>query len=101
MKFACYESVVENIYKYTLPIPREDCPKDWQLGVSFVADYIAGISCVVVSHSADNLVSVLNNFNGTSVWDLSLFILILKFESLELSWIYVYIKIIGMSNLLE
>merc|ERR1711915_823825 len=47
----------------------EDCPKAWQLGVSFAAGYIAGISCAVVSHPADNLVSVLNNCNGITVWD--------------------------------
>lgn len=69
VKFACYESAVENIYKFALPIPREDCPKAWQLGVSFAAGYIAGISCAVVSHPADNLVSVLNNCNGITVWD--------------------------------
>lgn len=69
VKFACYESAVDNIYKYAVPIPREDCSKAWQLGVSFAAGYIAGISCAVVSHPADNLISLLNNCEGTTVMD--------------------------------
>lgn len=69
VKFACYESAVENIYKYALPIPREDCPQAWQLGVSFAAGYIAGMSSAVVSHPADNLISLLNNCEGTTVMD--------------------------------
>lgn len=67
VKFACFESSVENIYKYVVPIPREDCPKAWQLGVSFAAGYIAGVSSAAVSHPADNLISLLNNCKGTTV----------------------------------
>ncbi|XP_057820619.2 mitochondrial phosphate carrier protein 3, mitochondrial isoform X2 [Cryptomeria japonica] len=62
VKFACFEKTVESIYKYAIPIPKEECPKAVQLGVSFAAGYIAGISCALVSHPADNLVSVLNSF---------------------------------------
>ena len=73
VKLSCYESVVENIYKYALPIPREDCPQAWQLGVSFAAGYIAGMSSAVVSHPADNLISLLKNCKGAIVMDVSLF----------------------------
>eukprot|EP01018_Ginkgo_biloba_P022703 Gb_16849 [translate_table: standard] len=69
VKFACFEKTVENIYKCVVPIPKEDCSKAVQLGVSFAAGYIAGISCAVVSHPADNLVSILNNCKGTTVRD--------------------------------
>eukprot|EP01018_Ginkgo_biloba_P022700 Gb_16858 [translate_table: standard] len=69
VKFACFEKTVENIYKYAVPIPKEDCSKAVQLGVSFAAGYIAGISSAVVSHPVDNLVSILNNCKGTTVRD--------------------------------
>jgi len=43
-KFACFESAMKNIYKFAFPIPREDCSKAWQLGVSFATGYIVGIT---------------------------------------------------------
>ncbi|KAL3693428.1 hypothetical protein R1sor_007079 [Riccia sorocarpa] len=67
MKFACFESTVEALYKYAIPIPKKDCSKNTQLGVSFAAGYIAGVFCAIVSHPADNLVSFLNNAKGATV----------------------------------
>ncbi|KAH9290741.1 hypothetical protein KI387_034858, partial [Taxus chinensis] len=69
VKFACFEKTVESIYKYIVPIPREKCSKAMQLGVSFAAGYVAGVSCAVVSHPADNLVSILNTSSGLCVLD--------------------------------
>jgi len=66
MKFACFEKTVENLYKYVVPKPREQCNKAEQLGVTFVAGYIAGVFCAVVSHPADTVVSKLNNMPGGS-----------------------------------
>lgn len=40
--------------------PKESYSKGAQTGVSFVAGYIAGIACAVVSHPADVMVSKLN-----------------------------------------
>lgn len=71
MKFASFEAVVETIYKYVIPIPKENCSKNKQLGVSFGAGYIAGVLCAIVSHPADNLVSFLNNAKGATVGDVS------------------------------
>lgn len=71
MKFASFEAVVESIYKYVIPIPKENCSKNKQLGVSFGAGYIAGVLCAIVSHPADNLVSFLNNAKGATVGDVS------------------------------
>ncbi|CAJ0579822.1 unnamed protein product, partial [Mesorhabditis spiculigera] len=60
MKFACFERTVELLYQYVVPKPRAQCNKTEQLGVTFVAGYIAGVFCAVVSHPADTLVSKLN-----------------------------------------
>ena len=69
MKFACFERTVEALYKYVIPKPREQCTKTEQLGVTFIAGYIAGIFCAVVSHPADTIVSKLNNEKGLSLFD--------------------------------
>jgi solute carrier family 25 phosphate transporter 3 len=61
MKFACFERTVEAIYKHCLSKPKHEYHKTQQLGVTFVAGYIAGVFCAVVSHPADTVVSKLNN----------------------------------------
>ena len=71
MKFASFETVVEMIYKYAIPQPKEQCSKNTQLGVSFAAGYVAGVFCAVVSHPADNLVSFLNSSKGATVGEVS------------------------------
>ncbi|GJW40167.1 mitochondrial phosphate carrier protein 3, mitochondrial-like protein [Tanacetum coccineum] len=67
MKFASFETIVEMLYKYAIPIPKDKCSKKVQLGVSFVGGYVAGVLCAVVSHPADNLVSFLNNSQGATI----------------------------------
>lgn len=67
MKFACFENTVEALYKYVVPKPKSECSKNEQLGVSFVAGYIAGVFCAVVSQPADNLVSKLNAQPGSTM----------------------------------
>jgi len=67
MKFASFERTVEALYANVMPKPKSECSKPEQLGVSFVAGYIAGIFCAVVSHPADNLVSKLNKSAEASV----------------------------------
>ncbi|UJR30761.1 hypothetical protein I4U23_018281 [Adineta vaga] len=69
MKFACFERTVEALYKYVVPKPREQCTKTEQLGVTFIAGYIAGIFCAIISHPADTIVSKLNNEKGLSLFD--------------------------------
>ncbi|KAL3655072.1 Mitochondrial phosphate carrier protein 3, mitochondrial [Castilleja foliolosa] len=69
MKFATFENIVEGIYKYAIPTPKDECSKLLQLGVSFTGGYIAGVFCAVISHPADNLVSFLNNAKGATVGD--------------------------------
>jgi len=67
MKFASFETIVELIYKHAVPLPKDQCSKPLQLGVSFAAGYIAGVFCAIVSHPADNLVSF--NAKGATVGD--------------------------------
>merc|ERR1711879_717520 len=65
MKFACFEKTVEAIYS-VWPKPRAECTKSEQLVVTFMAGYIAGVFCAIVSHPADCVVSVLNKTPGVS-----------------------------------
>ena len=67
MKFATFESTVEAIYKYAVPVPKSEVSSSSQLGISFTAGYIAGVACAIISHPADNLVSFLNNSKGATV----------------------------------
>jgi len=60
MKFAAFENTVQALYKHVVPKPKSECSKSEQLGVSFMAGYIAGVLCAIVSQPADNLVSKLN-----------------------------------------
>ncbi|XP_072965960.1 mitochondrial phosphate carrier protein 3, mitochondrial-like [Typha angustifolia] len=69
MKFASFENIVELMYKNVISTPKDQCSKPFQLGVSFVGGYAAGILCAIISHPADNLVSLLNNAKGTTVSD--------------------------------
>lgn len=83
MKFASFETIVEMIYKYGLPTPKDQCSKSLQLGVSFAGGYVAGVLCAIVSHPADNLVSFLNNAKGATVGDVSSAIIIVPDFSLS------------------
>ncbi|EER95137.1 hypothetical protein BDA96_01G456500 [Sorghum bicolor] len=69
MKFACFETIVEMVYKHAVPKPKDQCSKPLQLAVSFAGGYIAGVFCAAISHPADNLVSFLNNAHGATVAD--------------------------------
>ncbi|KAL5571030.1 hypothetical protein UlMin_020627 [Ulmus minor] len=55
MMFASFETIVEIIYKYGIPTPKEQCNKNLQLGVSFADGYVAGVFYAIVSHRTDNL----------------------------------------------
>ncbi|ORY66151.1 mitochondrial carrier domain-containing protein [Pseudomassariella vexata] len=63
MKFASFETIVEEIYA-RLPGQKSDYSKLTQTGVSFTGGYLAGILCAIVSHPADVLVSKLNANRG-------------------------------------
>lgn len=65
-----FENTVIALYKYVVPKPKSECTKVEQLGVSFLAGYIAGVFCAAVSHPADNLVSKLNAKKGATAGDI-------------------------------
>jgi len=69
MKFACFETIVEMVYKHAVPKPKDQCSKPLQLAVSFAGGYIAGVFCAAISQPGDNLVSFLNNAKGATVAD--------------------------------
>ena len=71
MKFACFERTVELLYKNVVPKPREECTKGEQLVVTFIAGYIAGVFCAIVSHPADTIVSKLNQDRGSTIGDVA------------------------------
>jgi len=71
MKFACFERTVEALYKFVVPKPRSECSKSEQLSVTFLAGYIAGVFCAVVSHPADTIVSKLNQAKGSNFMDVA------------------------------
>ena len=66
MKFAAFERTVEALYKYVVPLPRDQMSKPQQLVVTFTAGYIAGVFCAIVSHPADSVVSKLNSDKGST-----------------------------------
>merc|ERR1712121_623480 len=67
MKFACFERTVEALYANVVPKPRAECTKGEQLIVTFIAGYIAGVFCAIVSHPADTIVSKLNQDKTATV----------------------------------
>jgi len=71
MKFAAFERTVEALYKYVVPKPRSQCTYAEQLTVTFVAGYIAGVFCALVSHPADSVVSKLNQSAGSGAIEIA------------------------------
>lgn len=58
-KFFCFEKCVEMFYTRWFTEPRESYSSATQLGITFASGYLAGVICAIVSHPADNLVSLL------------------------------------------
>uniref|UniRef100_A0A3B0MGX5 Mitochondrial phosphate carrier protein, putative n=1 Tax=Theileria annulata TaxID=5874 RepID=A0A3B0MGX5_THEAN len=56
-KFYFFEKVVQLFYDHVFTKPKNEYPKEVQLGITFASGYLAGIICAVVSHPADSLVS--------------------------------------------
>lgn len=66
MKFTMFERTAEFLWKSVWPRPREVCGKGEQLCVTFIAGYIAGVFCAIVSHPFDTIVSKLNQKKGST-----------------------------------
>ncbi|CAG9467006.1 unnamed protein product [Pedinophyceae sp. YPF-701] len=61
VKFGVFEATVDQLYKRVVPKPKSQCTKAEQLGVTFVAGYIAGVFCAAVSQPADNMISIMSS----------------------------------------
>jgi solute carrier family 25 phosphate transporter 3 len=59
VKFGMFENTVIAIYKYILPKSKNEYSKAFQLTITFISGYWAGIFCALVSHPADTMVSKL------------------------------------------
>ena len=68
IKFSAFERTIEFLYKYVVPVKRDDLGKPAQLVVTFGAGYIAGVCCAVASHPFDSVVSKLNSDIGSTPW---------------------------------
>ena len=60
VKFSAFENTVKAFYKYVFTMPKETYSKSFQLMITFLSGYWAGIFCAIVSHPADTMVSILN-----------------------------------------
>ena len=70
IKFAAFERILEALYKYVVPVPRDSLNKPQQLAVTFTAGYMAGVLCTL-SHPADSVVSKLNSEKGSTAWEVT------------------------------
>lgn len=60
MKFVVFEKTVAIIFEDILGKKREEFSKSFNLLMTFVAGYIAGIVCAIISHPADSLFTAYN-----------------------------------------
>lgn len=60
VKFSAFENTVKAFYKYIFTNPKDTYSKNFQLMITFLSGYWAGIFCAIVSHPADTMVSILN-----------------------------------------
>jgi solute carrier family 25 phosphate transporter 3 len=65
VKFVAFERTVRFLYSNVFTAPRDTYSKNFQLMVTFMAGYWAGIFCAIVSHPADTMVSIMNKQGGT------------------------------------
>jgi solute carrier family 25 phosphate transporter 3 len=60
MKFVVFEATVAHIYESVLKCTRADCSRGFNLSMTFLSGYIAGVACAIISHPADTLFTALN-----------------------------------------
>jgi solute carrier family 25 (mitochondrial phosphate transporter), member 3 len=60
VKFSAFENTVKAFYKHIFTNPKDSYSKSFQLLITFMSGYWAGIFCALVSHPADTMVSILN-----------------------------------------
>lgn len=60
VKFASFEAIVRWFYSNVFTAGRENYSSGFQLSVTFISGYLAGVLCALVSQPADTIVSKLN-----------------------------------------
>ena len=60
MKFVVFEATVQFIYDKILKKERTEFNKAFNLMITFISGYFAGIVCALVSHPADTLFTAYN-----------------------------------------
>lgn len=60
MKFVVFEATIEHIYGSILKSTRADCSRGFNLSMTFLSGYIAGVACAIISHPADTIFTALN-----------------------------------------
>lgn len=60
MKFVVFEATVSYIFQNVLKAERKDFGKSFNLLITFISGYFAGIVCAIVSHPADTLFTAYN-----------------------------------------
>ena len=60
MKFVVFEKTIAVIYENILHKKRDECGKPFNLMMTFLSGYIAGVICAIVSHPADSLFTAYN-----------------------------------------
>lgn len=66
VKFSCFEKTVQAFYANVFTNPKDTYSKNFQLAITFVSGYWAGIFCALVSHPADTMVSILNKRSSSA-----------------------------------
>ncbi|KAJ7286661.1 hypothetical protein O6H91_Y323400 [Diphasiastrum complanatum] len=63
--FSSFEHSVDLLYSHVIKRPKIKCSKGTQLGVTCAAGYFSGMVGTIITNPADNVISYLNNNDGT------------------------------------
>lgn len=66
VKFTVFERIVSMFYDYIFTSPKSAYSPGFQLAISFVSGFIAGIMCAIISHPADTVMTKLNHNKGST-----------------------------------
>ncbi|KAJ7514887.1 hypothetical protein O6H91_23G064800 [Diphasiastrum complanatum] len=65
LMFSSFEHSVDLLYSHVIKRPKIKCSKGTQLGVTCAAGYFSGMVGTIITNPADNVISYLNNNDGT------------------------------------
>lgn len=67
VKFTCFESIIRFFYIYIFTAPKDSYSPRFQLIITFISGFIAGVFCAIVSHPADTIMTKLNQSDKANV----------------------------------